>query len=124
MPEPEAVIFANEMPDLAPRIHRQRLIIEGTYDTPVDADRIRRYLVGLSDVCTMKILMDPVTHWSDHRWAGWVHWESSGVQVYVWESPAPFFTSDIYTCNRFQVPEVVEFTRVSFGARAIVSKSY
>jgi hypothetical protein len=125
MPEAETVIFADEMPDLAPMIYRQRLTIEGTCDTPVDTETIRRYLVGLSDVCGMTMLMDPVTYRSDrNRSAGWVHWESSGVQVYAWESSRPFFSADIFTCKAFDVPEAVEFTKQSFGAREIVFKSY
>jgi hypothetical protein len=34
MPESDSVLFADKMPDLAPTVYRQRLIIEGTCDTP------------------------------------------------------------------------------------------
>ena len=34
-------------------------------------------------------------------WAGWVHWETSGVHLYAWEQPMLFFSVDIYTCKAF-----------------------
>src|SRR6476646_9821286 len=64
-------------PDLAPMIHRQRLVVEGEPRAPIDAPTIRAYLSKLSEVCAMSLLMEPVTHRSDrYGWAGWVHWET------------------------------------------------
>ena len=40
--------FADEIPDLAPSICRQRLVVEGIPNAPIDDDAIRRYLMGLS----------------------------------------------------------------------------
>lgn len=60
--------------DLAPGIHRQRLVVEGLRESPISAEEIRLYLSELSDVLEMKLLLDPVTHRSDtYGWAGWVH---------------------------------------------------
>ena len=70
---------SHEMPDLAPKIIRRRLVIEGTCQWPIVEDQIKRYLARLSDVCGMRLLAEPVTHQSErYGWAGWVHWESSG----------------------------------------------
>jgi hypothetical protein len=119
------MVFADAMPDLAPSIYRQRLVIEGTCDTPISETAIRGFLVGLSDVCAMKILLDPVTHRSDRfGWAGWVHWEGSGAHLYAWDTPVLFFSVDVYTCKVFDVGRAVEFTRRSFGARQIVAKAF
>jgi S-adenosylmethionine decarboxylase len=120
-----AVFVSGELPDLAPTIHRQRLVIEGTCPTAIDGDDISRYLVGLSDVCDMTVLLDPVVHKSErYGWAGWVHWEASGAHVYAWERPLLFFSVDIYTCKAFDSERVVAYTNRFFNAREIVSKAF
>ena len=117
--------FADAMPDLAPTICRQRLVIEGTCDAPISDTAIGDYLVGLSEVCDMRILLDPVTHRSDRfGWAGWVHWEGSGAHVYAWEDPLLFFSVDIYTCAKFDNVKVAEFTSAFFAAEEVVAKSF
>jgi S-adenosylmethionine decarboxylase len=111
--------------DLAPMIHRQRLVIEGTCRTPIDAEAIHVYLTDLSFVCGMLLLGEPVTHQSErYGWAGWVHWESSGAHFYAWEQPALFFSVDIYTCKPFDPVAAVEFTARFFDAPEIVAKEW
>ncbi|HXX91499.1 MAG TPA: S-adenosylmethionine decarboxylase [Acidimicrobiales bacterium] len=117
--------FTDDIPDLAPMICRQRLVVEGIPAAPIDDAAIKDYLLGLSELCEMKVLLDPVTHESDrYGWAGWIHWEASGVHVYAWESPILFFSVDIYTCKPFDMGRAVDHTRVSFGAREIVAKAF
>jgi S-adenosylmethionine decarboxylase len=119
------MVFGQAMPDLAPDICRQRLVIEGTCDTPISETDIRDYLVGLSEVCAMQILLDPVTHRSDRfGWAGWVHWEGSGAHVYAWDRPVLFFSVDVYTCKLFDVEHAVDYTDRFFSARRIVAKAF
>jgi S-adenosylmethionine decarboxylase len=119
------MVFSEAMPDLAPSICRQRLVIEGTCDTPLSDTAIREYLVGLSDVCDMTILLDPVTHRSDRfGWAGWVHWEGSGAHLYAWDRPLLFFSVDIYTCKVFDMESAVDYTRRFFNADQIVAKAF
>lgn len=113
------------MPDLAPMILRQRLVIEGIPDRPLTDQAICRYLVELGDVCDMVVLTEPVTHRSDKfGWAGWVHWETSGTHLYAWEQPLLFFSVDIYTCKAFDPRAAVAFTQASFGASTIVAKEF
>jgi hypothetical protein len=113
------------MPDLAPMIHRQRLVIEGRCPKPVSDGDIRTYLSELSSVCGMKTLLDPVTHRSDlYGWAGWIHWEASGVHFYAWEKPLLFFSVDIYTCKPFAPEAVIQFTTDFFRADPVVAKSF
>jgi len=117
--------FVDEIPDLAPAIYRQRLVIEGTCIIPIAEEEIRKYLCELSDVCEMTLLMEPVTHRSERfGWAGWVHWETSGAHFYAWETPKVFFSVDIYTCKAFDPRRAVEFTREFFSATQIVAKSF
>jgi S-adenosylmethionine decarboxylase len=110
--------------DLAPSIYRQRLVVEGHPDRPIDADAISQYLSELSDVCGMRTLLAPVTHRSDqYGWAGWIHWETSGAHFYAWEQPVLFFSVDIYACAPFDPESVLAFTRSFFHASDIVSTS-
>lgn len=113
---------SNEMPDLAPMITRKRLVIEGTCRWPIVEDQIVRYLAKLSDVCGMRLLVEPVTHRSErYGWAGWVHWENSGAHFYAWDTPLLFFSVDIYTCSEFDVERACEFTRTFFQAPQAVA---
>jgi hypothetical protein len=110
--------------DLAPAIHRQRLVIEGTCAKRITGARIRDYLARLSQVCDMTPLMKPVTHRSErYGWAGWIHWETSGAHFYAWDSPL-FFSVDIYACKPFDAEATVGFTRDFFEALDIVAKAF
>ncbi|MGK5172849.1 S-adenosylmethionine decarboxylase [Geodermatophilus sp. CPCC 205761] len=111
--------------DLAPEIHRQRLVIEGVPARPVTDSQIRHYLSALSREVEMVQLLEPVTHRSDlYGWAGWIHWETSGAHFYAWEQPRLFFSVDIYTCKAFDVETAVSFTREFLSAGTIVAKSF
>ncbi len=113
------------MLDLAPDIHRQRLVIEGYPPRPVDDLTVVAYLSQLSDVLGMTRLMEPVTHRSDkYGEAGWVHWETSGAHLYAWETPRLFLSVDIYTCKRFEVERAVAFTRDFFELSAVEFKEW
>ena len=88
------------MRDLAPEIHRQRMVIEGYPRAPISAEEIENYLNQLSSALDMRTLREPVTNHSDtYGWAGWIHWETSGAHFYAWERPRLFFSVDIYTCK-------------------------
>lgn len=106
-------------------IPRQRLVVEGTCREPITDERIRSYLSGLSAVCGMNPLMEPVTHRSDrHGWAGWIHWEESGAHFYAWEEPMVFFSVDIYACKPFDAVAAAQFTRDSLDALEVVARAF
>jgi len=110
--------------DLAPTIHRQRLVVEGLCPEPIHADRIVTYLSELSEVIGMTTLLAPMTHRSDrYGWAGWIHWETSGAHFYAWERPDFFFSVDIYTCKAFPPERAVAFTRDFFQATQVAHRS-
>jgi hypothetical protein len=116
---------SSQLPDLAPGIIRRRLVIEGTCVLPITGDQIVRYLSMLSDVCGMKLLVEPVTHLSDrYGWAGWVHWENSGAHFYAWDTPMLFFSVDIYTCKAFDAESACGFTRGFFHAPELVAMQF
>lgn len=110
--------------DLAPSIHRQRLVVEGTCPAAIGSDQIIEYLNGLSRVCGMQTLMAPVTHRSDeYGWAGWIHWATSGAHFYAWENPL-FFSVDIYTCKPFDPVAAARYTRDFFDAGELVARAF
>lgn len=113
------------MRDLAPKILRQRLVIEGYPESPVTDQQIKDYLVKLSAVLKMKTLITPVTHRSDQfGWAGWIHWETSGAHFYAWEQPMLFFSVDMYTCKSFDPKAAVSFTQQYFKASDIEQREF
>jgi hypothetical protein len=113
------------MPDLAPAIYRQRLVVEGRCQQAISDVAIRAYLTELSSVCGMKTLLAPLTHRSDQfGWAGWIHWETSGAHFYAWERPLLFFSVDIYTCKSFDPDAVVAYTTRFFQADPVAAKAF
>ncbi len=112
------------MRDLAPHIHRQRLVIEGTPAERISAEDISSYLSALSVELDMVEILAPVMHQSDlYGWAGWIHWETSGAHFYAWDDPR-FFSVDIYTCKAFDAEAAVDFTQRFFAATQIVGKPF
>lgn len=110
--------------DLAPEIFRQRLVIEGSSGFQITDEHIKEYLPKLSDVLGMVALTDAVTHRSPKfGWAGWMHWETSGVHVYAWDQEQ-FFSVDAYTCKPFEVLPAVEFTQQFFQTSEITYKEF
>lgn len=119
----EGATWSGEMPDLAPMICRQRLVVEGTCESPIGDREIRTYLSRLTDACEMQLLLEPITHRSDrYGWAGWVHWEASGAHFYAWETPMLFFTVDIFACKAFDAERIVQFTKDFFDAPEVVAR--
>jgi len=115
----------DQMPDLAPQIHRQRLVVEGLIDRHIDAAEITDYLWRLSEVCEMQILQEPVTHQSPlYGWAGWVHWEASGAHFYAWDQPVRFFSVDLYTCTAFDDRAVLDFTARFFDTSRVIGRPF
>jgi hypothetical protein len=122
---PQLVLDPAELPDLAPMIHRQRLIIEGRVDHVITSEEITAYLSELADVIEMTALMEPATHRSEaYGWAGWIHWETSGAHFYAWEEPVKFFSVDIYACKAFSATDALDFTAKFFDTDRCVAKAY
>jgi hypothetical protein len=122
---PQLILEPAELPDLAPMIHRQRLVIEGTVEDVITAEDIADYLTQLSTVLDMTTLLEPTTHRSDqYGWAGWIHWETSGAHFYAWEQPVKFFSVDIYTCKPFSPVVALDFTAEYFRTNTCVAKGF
>ncbi len=122
---PQLIVPPTELPDLAPDIHRQRMVIEGLIDQIVDEHQIVDYLSQLSEVLGMSRLAGPFTNRSEqYGWAGWIHWETSGAHFYAWEQPRRFFSVDIYTCKPFGPEEALDFTARFFSSTSCVGRTF
>ena len=110
-------------PDLAPGIHRQRLVVEGTMEEALDDERICEYLRRLGDVVGVELRDEPVTHRSPrYGWAGWIHWDRCGAHLYAWEDPSLFFSVDVYACTPFDALTVVRFTEAFFQETRVAAR--
>jgi len=116
------------MKNLEPTIFRQRLVIEGHYKIEADGEKIREYLNQLSKVLEMRIFSGPYS-WPPDKWDnqdiplfelnGFVAWTESGCHIYAWRK-VKFFTSDIYSCKKFDVEKVLNFTKDFFDSEDFV----
>ena len=119
------------MKNLEPKVFRQRLIIEGHYSIEASGESLREYLNKLSKVMKMRIFSGPYS-WPPDKWDkpeiplhelnGFVAWTESGCHVYDWRK-VKFFTSDIYSCKKFDVDRVVKFTKEFFDSDDAVHES-
>lgn len=119
----------NAWKNLAPKIVRQRVVIEGTTKKLITPAQIRRYLNDLAKVTNMEILSPPKIYTAHELgYGGWVHWRTSGCAFYSYSTGSPlftknpFFTVDCYTCKPFDAKEAAEFTRRFFNAIELVWK--
>lgn len=93
-----------------------------------NGEKIREYLNKLSKVLEMRIFSSPYS-WPPDKWDnpkvplyelnGFVAWTESGCHMYAWRK-FKFFTSDIYSCKRFDNRKVIKFTRDFFKSKDIV----
>lgn len=111
------------MINLATKLVRQRVIIEGTTTEIVEPDQISKYLDELAVVTDMEKLSGPYVY-SAHEmgYGGWIHWKTSGAAFYSYPTDKPLFTVDCYTCKPFDSQKAAEFTKEFFGALEVVWK--
>lgn len=109
--------------NLAPKLVRQRVIIEGTTEKIVEPEEIKGYLDALAEFCKMEKLSGPYAYTAhDMGYGGWIHWKSSGAAFYSYPTNPPLFTVDCYTCKPFSAEGAAEFTRNYFKAIELVWK--
>lgn len=119
------------MKNLEPKVYRQRLIIEGHYQILADEATIKRYLDELSKILEMRIFSGPYS-WPPDKWDnqnvslhelnGFVAWTESGCHVYAWRF-CNFFTSDIYSCKKFDTEKVIKFSKDFWQSSDLVHQS-
>ena len=109
------------MRDLAPDITRQRLLIEGYYDTTVDKDTIRRFLAHLPTSLNLRTYGEATVHApsgagqdANEGFDAFVPLIDSGISLYVWTSRR-FLALVLFTCKEFETDEAVRVTRDFFS---------
>ena len=115
------------MPDIAPEVFRQRLLVEGRFGCELDADAVGGFLVGLADALGLRTYDDPIVHSPDSLIAegkgqagnagydAFVPLVGSGIAAYFWTAPK-FFSIVIYTCTAFDEDRAVAFIREVLAA--------
>ena len=107
--------------ELAPAIHRQRMIIEGTLSDALEAEIMSDYIMKITEVLNMTYVTAPILNYDEeYGWCAYMHWKESGVHMYAWDDhDPPFFSVDIYTCKEFDPLDALAFTEDFFGDRLI-----
>ncbi len=118
------------MKRLAPKITRQRLLIEGFYNIPVDKNTVTAFFDGITGELGLKAYGKPAVHSPSGQgkainqgFDAFVPLVDSGISLYVW-SNARFFSIVIYSCRRFEVKKAVAFARHFFSARDLAYHSF
>ena len=98
--------------NLAPNLVRQRVIIEATTKNLVEPEQIKSYLLELAKVTKMEVISGPFAYSAhDMGYGGWIHWKTSGANVYSYPTNPALVTIDCYTCKPFSVKQAVDFTK-------------
>lgn len=93
---------------LAPEVRRQRLLVEGYFDAPIDEASLRQFLLDLAALLQLRtygepVIFSPASGMGKEANAGFdafVPLIDSGISAYVW-SQARFTSVVIYTCREF-----------------------
>lgn len=118
------------MKDIAPHIMRQRLVIEGFFQSDVDEKRIREFFSGITNKLKLRTYGDPIIHATGKKgkkinqgFDCFIPLIDSGIALYVWGN-ARFFSTVIYTCKKFSAREAVAFTKEFFNSSKITYGSF
>lgn len=118
------------MRDLAPRVFRQRLLIEAKYKRAVSRSDVERYLRELPAALNLRIYTEPVVYSPggegqeiNQGYDGFVALIDSGISIYVWEN-AKFLSVVVYTCKPIDEARAVGFTEKFFQATELEQMSF
>jgi S-adenosylmethionine decarboxylase len=116
--------------DLAPKITRQRLLIEGYYSISVDRKVVEEYLVKVASHLGLRTYGTPIVQAPEGRgknvnegFDAFVPLIDSGISLYVWTS-AKFFAVVLFTCKEFDADSAVAYTREYFGTDRVEYQSF
>ena len=108
------------VPDIAPEVFRQRLLVEGRFTCELDAAAVSQFMVDLAGALGLRTYGDPIVHSPDAMIASgegkpenagfdaFVPLVDSGIAAYFW-TQARFFSVVIYTCAAFDADRAVAF---------------
>lgn len=119
--------MANNL-NLAPKLVRQRCVIELITQEQPSEEFLKTYLVELSRVSKMTPMGDPTLYpINETGFGGWIFWTTSGAHIYSYpphiaKTEGYFVTIDSYTCKAYDLHEITLFTAKYFKATDIQSK--
>jgi hypothetical protein len=113
--------------DLAPYIHRQRMVMEFRRDAGwVTEGEIREYSAALAaaDALDMHVIDLSVTMAAGCGFAGMCHWDFSGWSLMAWDQAGnrAFATIDLHSCKPFDYQLAVTATHRVFRPDVLVWK--
>lgn len=118
------------MKNLAPKLTRQRLLIEGFFSISVDKNTIKDYFKKITEALKLKMYGNPIIFSpkgigkkENQGYDAFVPLIDSGIAVYIW-SNAKFFSIVIYTCKKFSEELAISATKSFFKARKIAYKNF
>ncbi len=118
------------MKNIAPKIYRQRLLIEGFYTIKADKKAIQAYFKQICTELKLKAYGKPIIFSpggtgkkKNQGYDAFIPLIDSGMSVYIW-SHAKFFSGIIYTCKGFDTKKAVAFTKKFFRMKKLVSASF
>jgi len=129
---PRTIASTAAIPDLAPAVFRQRLLVEGFFTGAIDAARIERFLLELAAALELTTygqptVFTPATGIGRDDNAGFdafVPLIDSGISAYFWTGPA-FFSVVLFTCKGFDADTAVDRIRHLLGVEGeIVSHAF
>jgi S-adenosylmethionine decarboxylase len=110
------------MENIAPDIFRQRLLVEGFYTLPIEADVVKTFLLDLAQALDLRtygepIVFSPTSGMGKDENAGYdafVPLIDSGISVYIWTA-RQFFSVVLYTCKGFEKDDAIQFIERFFA---------
>ena len=118
------------MPELAPDIIRQRLLIEGYYGGDIDRQRVEDYLHGVAAELALRSYGRPVIfapagegRTENQGFDAFLPLIDSGISLYVWTG-ARFLAAVLFTCKPFDESAAIEYTQRWFGFEVFEAKAF
>lgn len=112
------------MEDLAPRIFRQRLLVEGHYRAALDTEAVEGFLGGLAAALGLTPYGRAVVHAPggqgrevNQGYDAFLPLVDSGIAAYFWSGPG-FFSIVVYSCAPFRPQAALDFCRQALEAPA------
>ena len=118
------------MKNLAPKIVRQRLLIEGFYNINVNRAAIKMYFDGITQALKLRMYGKPIIFSPGEKgkkinqgYDAFVPLIDSGISVYVWGN-AKFVSVVLYTCRGFNEKIALKETKDFFKINEVAYKSF
>lgn len=118
------------MKDLAPRITRQRLIIEGFFQIAISRKTIIEFFKTITKGLNLRTYGTPTIHATGTKgkainqgFDAFIPLIDSGIALYIWGN-AKFFSVVVYTCKKFSNKKAIKVTKSFFKAKKIAFQEF